>query len=153
MPDTNWLNDDEMRLWRAFIEATTRINQELESDLKASAGLTFDDYEVLVYLTEAPDMRLRMSELSELLVHSRSRLTQRIDRMEKRGLVCREQCPADRRSTFAVVTPAGLQAIAEAAPGHVASVRRNLLDHVDETQLPVVTEMLEQIVAAQRAKR
>ncbi len=153
MPDTNWLNDDEMRLWRAFIEATTRINQELESDLKASAGLTFDDYEVLVYLTEAPDMRLRMSELSELLVHSRSRLTQRIDRMEKRGLVCREQCPADRRSTFAVVTPAGLQAIAEAAPGHVESVRRNLLDHVDETQLPVVTEMLEQIVAAQRAKR
>ena len=132
---TRWLDDDEMAFWRAYTVAAGRLNAAIDADLRAESGLTLDDYEVLVHLSEAPDRRVRMSELAERVVQSRSRLTQRIDRMVTRGLVERQQCPDDRRGTFAVLTDEGMAALEAAAPGHVASVRRHLLDHLDVTQI------------------
>ena len=132
---TRWLDDDEMAFWRAYTVAAGRLNDAIDADLRAESNLTLDDYEVLVHLSEAPDRRVRMSELADRVVQSKSRLTQRIDRMVGRGLVERQQCPEDRRGTFAVLTDEGFAALEAAAPGHVDSVRRHLLDRLDAAQV------------------
>ncbi|MAT06488.1 MAG: MarR family transcriptional regulator [Acidimicrobiaceae bacterium] len=132
---TRWLDDDEMAFWRAFTVASGRLTTAIDADLRAESGLTLDDYEVLVHLSEAPERRVRMSELADRVVQSRSRLTQRIDRMVARGLVERQQCPDDRRGTFAALTDDGFAVLEAAAPAHVESVRRHLLDHLAPTQI------------------
>lgn len=146
--DPRWLDETEMRAWRGFIEVSGRVVQALDASLKESAGMTFDDYEVLVHLSEAPERRLRMTELSERLLHSQSRLTQRVDRLVKRGWVCREKCDEDRRGTFAVLTADGFAAIASAAPQHLADVRRLLLDHIRHGELASVADIFERIAEA-----
>lgn len=148
--DTRWLDEQENRIWRAFVEATGRISSQLSDSLKQSSDLTLDDYEVLVHLSEAEPRRLRMTELSHRLLHSQSRLTQRIDRLAKKGLVVREKCPEDRRGTFAVLTDQGMAAIVAAAPGHVADVRRSLIDLIEPDERSVVAEVLERLAAAAR---
>ncbi|CAB5145713.1 unannotated protein [freshwater metagenome] len=88
------------------------------------------DYEVLALLSDAPGRRMRMSELAELAMVSKSRLSHRMKVMEKAGWVKREDCPDDKRGYFAVMTDKGFKAIAKAAPDHVSSVRSRLLDHL-----------------------
>ena len=148
--DTRWLNDEEDRIWRSFLAATGRINAQLNNSLKRSSDLTMDDYEVLVHLSEADSQRLRMTELSHRLLHSQSRLTQRIDRLAKKGLVAREKCPDDGRGTFAVLTEHGMRAIVEAAPLHVSDVRRLLIDLIAPDERAVVAEVLERLALAAR---
>ncbi len=142
---TRWLDDTEMRFWRAFLVSSHRVLDAVSADLRSESGLTMDDYEVLVHLSEAPDRAVRMSELSELVVQSRSRLTQRIDRLVERGWVCRAPCPDDRRGQFAVLTDEGFDALAAAAPGHVDSVRRHLIDRIDREHLEVAAEMFDEL--------
>lgn len=148
--DTPWLDEQENRIWRAFLEATGRIHAQLSESLKASTGLTMDDYEVLVHLSESEPQRLRMTELSHRLLHSQSRLTQRIDRLAKRGYVCREKCPDDGRGTFAVLTPTGLQVIADAAPLHVRDVRAALIDLIKPKERALMAEVLERLATDAR---
>lgn len=123
-----WLTQGEQESWRAWIEASLLLTDRLSRDIQAQHGLTFADYEILVWLSEAPERRLRMSELARRALSSRSRLSHQIDRMERAGLVTREVCAEDRRGSFAVLTDAGWRTIVEAAPDHVASVRANLVD-------------------------
>ena len=143
---TRWLDDDEMAFWRAYTVAAVRVNVAIDADLRAESNLTLDDYEVLVHLSEAPDRRVRMSELAELVVQSKSRLTQRIDRMVTRGLVERQQCPDDRRGTFAALTDDGFAVLEAAAPGHVDSVRRHLLDHLDHGQVQAGADLFQTLL-------
>jgi DNA-binding MarR family transcriptional regulator len=150
--DTPWLDETEMRAWRGFVEVGGRVIQGLDSSLKESSGMTFDDYEVLVHLSEAPERRLRMTELSQRLLHSQSRLTQRVDRLVKRGWVSREKCDEDRRGTFAVLTAEGFAAIEDAAPHHVADVRRLLLDHIRGDEMATMAEIFERIADAARGE-
>lgn len=124
-----WLDDAEQDAWRAYLEATTRVADRLNDDLKTRFGLTLEDYEILVFLSEAPDRRLRMAELAGALLASRSRLTYRVDRLEAAGLVTRRPCPDDGRAVWAELTEAGHERLVEAAPSHVRSVRRLLIDH------------------------
>jgi len=141
-----WLNADEMRLWRTFLETNSRVMQAIESDLKnADAGLALDDYEVLVYLSESPDHRLLMSDLSDRLLNSRSRLSQRIDRMQKRDLVAREACPEDGRRTWAVLTPHGRATLDAEAPGHKDSVRRHLMGALNAKQIKTLGDLLNRV--------
>ena len=100
-------------MWRAFIDVSSGVLHRVEGDLKADSQLGFDDYEVLVHLSEHPERQLRMSDLSERLVASKSGLTLRIDRLSKRGLVRREPCEHDKRSIFAVLTDEGLDTRSE----------------------------------------
>ncbi len=145
LAEPNWLDDDEMRLWRSYIEVSVRLVSALDARLKAAAGVSFDDYEVLVHLSEASDRRLRMAELSDRLIHSRSRLTQRIDRLARRGLVRREKCEGDRRGTWAVLTDEGLATIEELAPDHVRAVRQHLFDHVGVEEQEAMTAAFERL--------
>ena len=148
--DTPWLDEQENRIWRAFLQVSGRINAQLSESLKTTTGLTMDDYEVLVHLSESESQRLRMTELSHRLLHSQSRLTQRIDRLSKRGYVCREKCPDDGRGTFAVLTPAGMQVIKDAAPHHVKDVRAALIDLIEPKERPLVADVLERLATQAR---
>ncbi len=125
----NWLNPREMRAWRSYIIASRRLLDALDLDLDQH-DLSMADYEVLALLSDAPERKLRMSELAELAMLSKSRLSHRIKVMEGVGWIKREKCPSDKRGYFAVMTEKGFKAIAKAAPDHVESVRSRLLDHL-----------------------
>ncbi len=132
-----WLSETEQSAWRAFITGSRRLLDALDADLKAQ-GLTHDDYGVLVALSESDGGRLRMAELADLSVESRSRLSHHIGRLENRGLVARETCPDDRRGTWAVLTAEGRATIEAVAPHHVAGVREYFLDKVSPEELATI---------------
>lgn len=142
---TPWLNEEEERFWRAFLEASGRVSQELGACMKAQSGLTLDDYDVLVHLSEAKAHRLPMGELSNRLLHSQSRLTQRVSRLQKRGLVGRQRSESDGRVIYAVLTAAGRQALDGSASAHVRDVRRVLLDHVAPHEFETVADVLARV--------
>jgi DNA-binding MarR family transcriptional regulator len=127
--EPNWLNPREMKAWRSYIIASRRLLEALESDLDGH-DLSMPDYEVLAQLSDAPDRRMRMSELAEIAMLSKSRLSHRMKVMEKSGWVRREVCPEDKRGSFAVMTEKGWRAIVKAAPDHVASVRNRFVDNL-----------------------
>ena len=128
---TRWLSASEQERWRAWIASRILLDEQLNRVLVEKHGLTLADYELLVRLSEAPDRRLRMSELAHMTLASRSRLSHHIDRLVQAGLVERAQCAEDRRGSFAVLTEAGWQRLASAAPDHVESVREYFLDALD----------------------
>lgn len=121
------------------------MNTAIDASLKKSNGMNLDDYEVLVFLSESDDKRLRMNELSARLLHSRSRLTQRIDRLERRGFVSREKAIDDARGTWAVITSEGQAALEQAAPSHLEHVRQFFFDHVSSKDIPAMTRSLEKV--------
>jgi DNA-binding MarR family transcriptional regulator len=148
--EPNWLSADEMRLFRAFLSSTSGITSRLDAHLKNSSGIALDDYEVLVMLSEAPDQRVRMSELSDMLLHSRSRLSQRVDRLVGRDYVERERCDDDARGTWAVLTSQGIAALRAAAPHHVAHVRAHMFDHIDPSDITMLMTAFERLAAGVR---
>ena len=141
-----WLDDVEARAWRALVIASARLKAVLDAELTGAHGLSFGDYEVLVVLSEASEHRLRMSELAELLSLSPSGLTRRLDRLTRDGLVTREQCPFDKRGSYAVLTAEGLTRLQAAAPLHVEGVRRHFVDLLDRRQLEVLGSALEAVL-------
>ena len=127
--ETLWLTADQQTIWRAFLSGVSRINDRLDAELRAF-GLDLGEYEILVKLSEADQLEMRMSELAQLVRQSRSRLTHTVARMESKGLVLRKSCQGDRRGVIAVLTASGLTLLKMAAPHHVASVRAALVDVV-----------------------
>ena len=146
-PPTRWLDEAEMRAWREFIEAEGDLHHAIEADL-APTGLTLGDYQVLVYLSEAPDRRMRMTDLAERLQLSPSGLTRRLDSLVKRGFVCREGSEADRRVMLAYLTDDGWDQLTDAAPVHVESVRRRLVDLLDRDELDALATIFAKVRAA-----
>lgn len=131
---TRWLDDREMLAWRTYIEVSARLHLALEQDL-VPTGLTQGDYQVLVVLSEAPEHRMRMCDLANLLQLSPSGLTRRLDGLVRDGLVGRAASETDRRVMLAVLTPAGHETLASAAPHHVESVRSRLFDQLSDAQV------------------
>ncbi|MFM9135685.1 MAG: MarR family winged helix-turn-helix transcriptional regulator, partial [bacterium] len=125
---TRWLSAAEQESWRAWIAASTLLPDRLSRDLVDEAGMSLADYEILMYLSEAPDRRMRMSDLATATLSSRSRLSHHVDRLEGAGMVSRHPCSDDRRGSFAVLTAAGWDMVVDVAPLHVESVRRRLVD-------------------------
>jgi DNA-binding MarR family transcriptional regulator len=123
-----WLDDDEQEVWRAYLDVMRLLMDRLQKQVSEDSGLSLGEYEVLVQLSEAPDRQLRMSELAARIVHSRSRLTHTVGRMEKRGLVRREPCEDDGRGVMCILIDAGFDVLVEAAPGHVEAVRQAIFD-------------------------
>jgi DNA-binding MarR family transcriptional regulator len=128
--EPRWLSGEQQLIWRDYLCAIAKINERLDSELRPF-GLDLPEYEILVHLSEAPGLQLRMSDLADAVRQSRSRLTHTVARMETKGLVLRKSCPEDRRGVIAVLTGSGLTLLKSAAPHHVQSVRDVFVDVVD----------------------
>ena len=129
--DALWLDSEQQQHWRRFLIGSWALLNALERDLEEGAQLSMSEYEVLVRLSEAEDRSLRMSQLADQVVASRSRLTHTVRRMEEAGLVLRRSSTGDRRGVDCVLTDDGFARLVSAAPHHVASVRARLVDVLD----------------------
>ena len=127
--EPRWLNPREMKAWRSYITTVRRMFEALESDLSPH-NLSNSDYEVLVHLSEAESKRLRMTDLAEIAMLSKSRLSHRMKVMEREGWVKREACKEDRRGSWAVMTDKGWKTLVKAAPDHTESIRNRFIDHL-----------------------
>jgi DNA-binding MarR family transcriptional regulator len=126
---------------------SARLKAQVGRDLLVDSNLSWADYEVLVHLSETDQHRMRMSELALRLDWSKSRLSHQVTRMARRGLLHREECPSDARGAFAVLDQAGLDEIRQAAPSHIESVRRHLIDVLDADQIAALTAITERVLA------
>ena len=142
--EPKWLSPSEMAAWRRYIVASRRLLDALDADLD-SEDLSMADYEVLVLLSEAPDRRMRMSDLAQTSLISKSRLSHRMKVMEKAGWVRREICPIDKRGAFAVMTEKGWRAIVKAAPDHVDSVRKRFIDNLSTKDQEEIARIFDRI--------
>jgi DNA-binding MarR family transcriptional regulator len=142
---TVWLSADEQRAWRAYLESSKVLFDALDRQLQRDAGIPHAYYEILVRLSEAEDRAMRMNELADLTLSSRSRLSHAVARLEERGWVIREDCPTDRRGQIARLTDAGFAVLAGAAPGHVAAVRTLVVDALTPDQLAALAGIGEAI--------
>lgn len=142
-----WLTDEEQRAWRGLVQMTSRLDSRLNRELQQTSGLSLADYEVLVLLTEAPGGRLRVFELVEELQWEQSRLSHHLARMQRRGLVAREECATDRRGAFVVLTGAGRDAIETAAPEHVALVRALVFDGLSPEQVAALESFVRRVLS------
>ncbi len=143
MAETRWLDPLESRAWRGWLAAGDLMRAQMGRDLWQDNGLSEADYVVLVYLSETPGHRIRMSDLATALRWSKSRLSHQVARMETRGLITRAECPSDARGSFAVLTERGMSEIERAAPNHVDGVRRNFIDLLTAEQLAALSEISE----------
>jgi DNA-binding MarR family transcriptional regulator len=148
MTSPRWLDDDEQRAWRGYLHMQGRISARLNRQLQADSELSLADFEVLVNLTDVPEARVRVVELARALQWEQSRLSHHLARMQKRGLVVRQECPEDRRGAFIALTPAGRRAIETAAPRHVETVRRLFFDRLTDDQVRTLAEISDQVLGA-----
>lgn len=132
--EPRWLDADEQRAWLALASLTARLPQALDAQLRRDAGISHFEYVVLASLSEADERTLRMSQLAVLAEGSLSRLSQAASRLEQKGWMRRRPDPSDGRYTLATLTEAGWDAVVAAAPGHVAEVRRLVLDPLTKAQ-------------------
>lgn len=141
-PTAPWLSESEQHLWRSWLSVARRMDSALARDLQRDTGLSMADYEVLVNLSEAPEHKMRMALLADRLTWDRSRLSHQITRMMNRGLLAKETCNSDGRGAFVVLTDQGLSTIRDAAPSHVASVRRLMFDVLSDEQAETLDGIL-----------
>ena len=142
-----WLNEAEQKAWLALLEVGSGLFDLLSRDLKKIAELVVEDYEVLHLLSQADEGRLRVGELADQMLASRTRLSQRLDRLGKRGLVSRSRCEVDRRAIDVVLTDQGAELLMEVAPLHLASVRRHVFDHLSTDDVDAIGGGLQKLAA------
>ena len=133
--DVRWLTPEQQRAWRSYLAVTILLGDQLDRDLQRDAGMPHGYYEILVHLSEEPEHALRMSVLAERTRSSRSRLSHAVARLEERGWIVREDCAEDKRGQLARLTDDGFTALQDAAPRHVESVRRYLIDRLTPEQI------------------
>ncbi len=143
-------HDPRLAAWRAFLRAHARVVRELERELQTEEQLALTDYDVLVQLATAGERRLRMSELADALLLSRSGATRLIDRLVTEGLVERVSCESDRRGQWASLTSAGYERLRRASPTHLRGVATHFLDRLSAEDLAALERMLAP-VSAERA--
>ena len=146
--EPRWLTDVEQCAWRSFIDGTRALFDVLDRELQVDSNLSHAYFEVLVPLSEEPGHALRMSELADRTLFSRSRLSHAVGRLERAGLVRREPFPGDRRGLCAVLTEPGMRTLETAAPGHVETVRRVLFDALTSEQIEQLTDIAHAVIAA-----
>jgi DNA-binding MarR family transcriptional regulator len=151
--DVEWLSDDEQRTWRTYLRLQSRLSAQLNRQLLADSRLSLADYDVLVALTDVPDRRLRVGDLARAVDWEQSRLSHHLARMQRRDLVARDDCVADRRGTYIVLTDAGHRAIEAAAPRHVETVRELVFDGLTDGEVGALRAIAERILARLDADR
>lgn len=143
--EPQWLDDEEREAWLGLMTVLIRIPAALDRQLRADAGMSHFDYQVMVVLSETEGWTLRMSVLAEAIDGSLPRLSQVAARLEKSGWIERRPDPGDGRSTLAVLTDAGFQALAAAAPLHVTEVRRMIFDRLTRAQVGQLARIADRI--------
>lgn len=146
MSDVRWLDASEQRTWRTFLALHQAVYDALERDLQNQAGIPHAYYEILVRLSEAPERELRMSQLAERTMSSRSRLSHAVARLEERGWIQRCAVSDDRRGMLARLTEEGFAALVAIAPGHVEAVRSQLFDKLTPAQVASLREIGEAVL-------
>ncbi len=147
MGERHAFDSDQRTAWRAYVRGSALLREALNRDIEAQSGMSLNEYEVLERLAEAPGGSVRMAALADGLVHSRSRLTHTVHRMESRGLVERRACEADGRGVYCVITPLGEETYDAAEPGHAASVQAYVLDRLTPDELDVLGRVMGRIAA------
>jgi DNA-binding MarR family transcriptional regulator len=148
----DWLSDTQQAAWRPFVALLIRLPAALDAQLQKDAGISQFDYLVLSSLSETPERTLRMSELAALASSSLSRLSHVVSRLEAKGWVRREPCPGDGRFINAILTEDGWQKVVATAPGHVAAVRRLLVDILTPEEFTALGAISEKALAVQGIK-
>lgn len=144
---TRWLDDREQRVWRSWLQATSQLEAHLARRMQGDGEISMSDFAVLVPLSEAPDQRLRAFALGRALQWEKSRLSHHLTRMERRGLVTREDCGTDRRGAFVVLTDEGRTALETAAGPHVEAVRSAFFDRLTPEQVDRLGDVCEAVLA------
>ena len=144
--ETPWLTEKQQRVWRNWLTMSAQLPGALHRQLQSDSGLSLQDFEVLVHLSEVDDGRLRISQLASAMGWERSRLSHHFKRMEARGLVEREECPEDHRGAFVVLTSTGRDAIERAAPGHARTVRDLVFAAFPDDDLEVVARFTDLVL-------
>ena len=143
---SRWLTAEEQQAWRGLLQMTSQLNARMNRQLQDEYGLSLTDYDVLVVLSEAPAGRCRVFEIADTLAWEQSRVSHHLARMQRRGLVSREECQSDARGAFVVLTPAGRDAIERAAPAHVETVRQLVFDGLGPDQLAALTAITSRVL-------
>ncbi|GAA2108413.1 MarR family winged helix-turn-helix transcriptional regulator [Actinomadura alba] len=146
MTDPRWLDERQQCAWRSYLAMHTQLTARLHRRLQEDSGLSLADFDVLVQLTDHPDGRVRILQLARALQWEKSRLSHHLTRMQRRGLITRQECPEDARGAFVVLTPAGRQAIEQAAPQHVETVRDLLFDQLTAEQVDTLHTIAERVL-------
>ena len=141
-----WLDAEEQRAWRAWLFSAQLLMDRLDRELTHSTGISHAYYEILVALSEAPERMMRMSELADRCLSSRSRLSHAVSRLQERGWVRRQVCAEDGRGQLAVLTDEGFAALDAAAPIHVESVRTHLFDQLTPDQVEHMRDLGETLL-------
>src|SRR5919199_1202353 len=144
--EPRWLDAEEQKAWRAWLYGTLLLQDQLDRELTRETGISHAYYEILVQLSEAPGRMLRMSELAERSLSSRSRLSHAVSRLEERGWVRRQVCEDDGRGQLAVLTDEGFAALQAAAPVHVEGVRTHLFDQLSPDQVAALRSIGETLL-------
>lgn len=144
--EPRWLNDDEFRAWIGYRRMRALLDLQLARQLAGDQGLSEPDYDVLTSLSGAEDRRIRLSEMADRMLWSKSRLSHHVTRMQQRGLVTREECLSDGRGAFIVLTDHGMAMLRAAAPGHVAAVREHFIDLMTEEQVRILGEVADTVL-------
>lgn len=147
MAEPRWLDEREQHTWRAYLAMNAQLTARLHRQLLADSGLSLADFDVLVQLTDRREARARVLELADALQWEKSRLSHHLARMQRRGLLTREECPDDARGTLVVLTEEGRQAIERAAPRHVGTVRDLLFNQLAPEQVDTLRAIAEQVLA------
>lgn len=147
-PGSPWLSDRQQLAWRSYLAMWRILEARIERDMQRSAGMPLAYYLILAMLSEAPDRRLRMNKLSEIVGFSQSRLSHAISRLEEFGWVRREQVTADKRGQSAVLTDRGWDRLLQVSPEHAETVRGLMFDPLSEEQLTALDDIVTTILAA-----
>lgn len=140
----------EMTAWRGLLRVHASLIKELDAELEATHRLPLTSFDVLVQLSEAPDQRLRMCDLADRVLLSRSGVSRLVDRLEREGLIERAACANDARGSYAVLTDAGRQMLVDARPTHHEGVRRRFFSHLDEGELDQLGRIWARVLEARR---
>jgi DNA-binding MarR family transcriptional regulator len=144
--EPRWLDAEEQRAWRAWLYSSQLLQDRLDRELSQATGISHAYYEILVALSETEGRMMRMSELADRCLSSRSRLSHAVSRLEERGWVRRQLCPEDGRGQLAVLTDDGFAALEAAAPIHVEGVRTHLFDQLSPRQVAAMRDIGETLL-------
>lgn len=142
-------DEQRMAAWRAFLLTYSTVLRSLEQEMEDEQGIPLSWYEILARLDDAEGGAIRMQELAESVLLSRSGLTRLIDRMEVAGLVERRPCPEDRRGTFAVITTKGKATFKKAVPSHIDGIQQHFLRYLDLFDVQALHRVLGKILDAE----